>query len=160
MKELLDKISALGGQYHEALNAIDTRRNYWQTHARQLIISAFEESKKATNLRWDIGASNRTKNFESVYLYLLPAPSGVVEETEKLMTSIIREGGQLSYQQAIDGTVMAVVFYPGYSKKNYKNEPSPKIIRHISPLDLTKEMILADVATFLEEVIKWENNAL
>lgn len=139
---------------------IETYRSNWDQYLKPLIIKTFKSVQKKIDLNLKIREINEIKNLEAIRLTFGYLNSGLFVEKKNHHQEIppmvlIKKGGYLSYSQIANGKISAFIHFP-YIQDIYGDPDNILEIGVFSPMDISRDMILAHIEHFLDEILNWE----
>jgi hypothetical protein len=139
---------------------IESNRKNWDQQLKPLILKTFKYIQKKIDLNLKIREINEVRNLEAVRLTFGYLNSGLFVEKKKHKQEIppmvlIKKGGYLSYSQIANGKISVFIHYP-YIEDIYGEPDRILEIGILSPLEITRNMILGHIEQFLDEIVKWE----
>ncbi|MTI33347.1 hypothetical protein [Xanthovirga aplysinae] len=152
----LKELQETAKEYQQALRGIKTRRNDWQKNIKKLIKRTLTEISEKIELSWSVGDYTHKKNLESIYLSFENIQSGITKLSEEGEGELIKYGGYLCYSQASNGKIHVWMEYPMIEK--IKDIEEKKVVAVMSPMEISSEIILSQVESFLKEMVRWERD--
>ena len=155
-----DRIRTLAAELNAIYAEIDLHREEWHQNVKSLIKKTFKSVIKKSKLHLLICQYDHVLNLESIQLTFGILNSGLLIEPKKGKNAIpsmvlLKRGGLLAYSLMANGKVSVAIQYP-YIEEIYGDPENVRELGTFSPADITREMILDHVQTFLEEIVKWE----
>ena len=155
-----DKIKLLAGELKQIYREIDTNRELWHNKVKKTVKKTFKSVIKESRLHLLIRKYDEVRNLESIQLTFGILNSGLLIEPNKIRSTelsmvLLKRGGLLAYSLLASGKVSVVIQYP-YIEDIMGSPQNIKEIGTFHPTEITEELILEHVETFLEEIVEWE----
>lgn len=154
----LEKIKGKIDIYKQALNDVNERRKYWVENTKELLQKTLRSIAKDFDIGWHSQTLDERSNYETINLTFGKLGSGIIERTEKRTRAFIKDGGTLVFCQTHIGTVAVIIMYPSIEELVFSIEKN-KLIKEVSPQEVTEEFIYEQVEKFLDEMTKWEKSS-
>lgn len=153
MNAVRDKIKTALEEYCHVIEAVKQRQNDWNTSTKAEIVrvlSSISDDLKPLKVVED----GSPRNFDTVCLGFPPSRTNIVLRQGAGAKGLTRFGGYLSYSQVFNGKILVGISYP-YVEDLQDATPN-KGLALLDPSEITEEMILEHVDTFLREITEAE----
>jgi len=132
-------------------------RSQWPT-ARKVILDTLNHIKAEVQMDVKIKVEDKMEGMEVIYLSYGKEDSGIFEKIGKTKRPVIKEGGHLFYTQLYNGKVGVWKTLPNIKK--LMNAQAPQKLGLFEPEEITEELIISQVAEFLQSLATWEDKDL
>ena len=152
----IEELSAKIEEYKSAQDKIKLNRELWINKIKPLLIETLYKIKDSFDLGWQVQILNDVKNSEGVNITFEFSRSGFVRTTTKTIRSYLKKGGTIVFSQAYNGEIFVIILYPYVEE--FVSESKNKLLGKFDPQIIDEGFIIEKVATFLDEMIKWEKS--
>ncbi|MBL7779852.1 MAG: hypothetical protein JNM22_01460 [Saprospiraceae bacterium] len=144
------------GRYQEVLNNTRRYREVWHQSLKQMIVEQLTHLSSASGLTGTIEVRSDISNLEAVVFSMGSVESGLSEQIGNgLKRDLIKNNGNLIYQQLFNGKVLVLINYPFIEK--YGQPQPPKTIAIYRPEELKEPYFLRHLETFVADITNWED---
>ncbi len=144
-------------KYKAIIESTKSYRKDWSETLKAMIMDTLEEINTTSKLGAVIELQDSIQNLEVIIFSLGQEMSGLAEKLQnsKATRPMIKNNGQLVYQQLFNGKIMVMIAYPYI--EGYGQPKPPKMVEILRPEEFKQPYILRHVEEFLKEVIGWED---
>mgnify|MGYP001203997937 CR=1 FL=1 len=143
-------------RYQEVLHNTKRYRETWQQSLKQVIIDQLTALSAASGLAGTIEVRSDIANLEAVTFSLGSVASGLSEPVGNgIKRDLIKNNGNLIYQQLFNGKVLVLINFPFIEK--YGQPQPPKTIAIYRPEELKEPYFLRHMETFVADITNWED---
>lgn len=144
-------------KYKSIIESTKSYRKDWNESLKQMIMDALKEINDVSELGAVIELQDSVKNLEVILFSLGHEMSGIAEKlaNSKATRPMIKNNGQLIYQQLFNGKIMIMIAYPFI--EGYGQPKPPKMVEILRPEEFKQPYMIRHVEEFLKEVIEWED---
>jgi hypothetical protein len=143
--------------YQAQLQKIEKQRQYWQDQLKAQLQEILSEVAALDENTLELSLEETYTNLQSVGLGILTRDSGIIEQIERSSRAFPKYGGVLNFSQMYCGDVVIFITYPYI--EGLVEEQEAKILQRLAPEAVDKDLILAQVQLFLDEMSAWETSA-
>lgn len=153
----LGTLTSKANEYKRILKNTTEYRKEWPKTIKPLLENTLQEILDQTDIEGNLVINDQIENLESIVLDLGRTASGINENIEdtNIKRMMIKNNGNLIYQQLFNGKVMVMILPPFIEGYGQAKPPHP--VEILRPHELTSAFIIRHVETFLKEITEWED---